>query len=423
MKFLILASLVLGFAAAATASANAPPNARPAAAVATNAGQNLPLLILKSAKPVGSEARVACSAALLPAAGETAGNTNALTGQIKFHGASSQGYAKKSFGLALDESVRWLGMRKSSHWVLNAAFVDRSLMRHKLAYDLFRSLAREGEPRFATASRFVELQLNGNYHGVYLLMERLDRSLLELHRYDSNALTHACLYKAVDHSANFSQPGHAGYEQRDHDGLKVPYWTPMDEFNQFVSRAPDAEFFHPVTGIASRLDLGNAMDFHLLVLLTSNIDGITKNFILARDTPTSALPKPRFFFSVWDYDATFGRSWEASRIDHTAWLSNHLFNRLLGNPTYRQQFAARWRQLREREFSAVTIARMIDDNARTLGDAVGRNLTRWKSQNGAYPDRLTFEEDLRQMKAWTVARIQWLNVEIARRTGVPEAAR
>lgn len=61
---------------------------------------------------------------------------------------------------------------------------------------------------------------------------------------------------------------------------------------------------------------------------------------------------------------------------------------------------------------------MIDDNAATLGDAVHRNAARWKSQSHAYPNRLTFAEDLREMKAWIHARSEWLNSEIARRTGV-----
>ena len=42
-------------------------------------------------------------------------------------------------------------------------------------------------------------------------------------------------------------------------------------------------------GIAARLDLANAIDFQLLVLLTSNTDGITKNFILARSAGATLL--------------------------------------------------------------------------------------------------------------------------------------
>ena len=46
---------------------------------------------------------------------------------VRIHGASSQGYPKKSFGVTLDTPARWPGLRESGHWVLNAAFIDRSL--------------------------------------------------------------------------------------------------------------------------------------------------------------------------------------------------------------------------------------------------------------------------------------------------------
>jgi len=249
------------------------------------------------------------------------------------------------------------------------------------------------------------------------LMERVHRRLLELRAYNSNDVSHACIYKAVDHAANFRRPGHAGYEQREPDPVAGAYWRPLDELNRFVSSAPDAAFFHPLTGIASRLDLDNAIDFHLLVLLTSNIDGITKNFILARDGQPAGLPNPRFFFAPWDYDGTFGRNWNATIVPPSAWLSNHLFHRLLGEPAYRDKFVARWNQLRDREFSAKTIQNMIDANARTLGDAARRNAARWPTTSGLYPDKLAFAEDLAQMKAWVQARIEWLDQEIHQRLG------
>lgn len=414
--------LMLALMATTVSAAEAVPPNR-ASVVLTNFEPNLPVIFLQTTQRITSEVKVPCTARTMLPQGLEPGNTGALTGLIRFHGASSQGYPKKSFGLTLDGPVRWLGMRESQHWVLNAAFVDRSLMRHKLSYDLFRSLSGEGGRRYAADSRFVEVNLNGRYHGAYLLMERVDRALLELRRFDSNAASQACLYKAVDHAANFGHPGRAGYEQREPDPSAREYWGPLEEFNRFVSRAKDGDFFQMETGIASRLDLDNVIDFHLLVLLTSNMDGNDKNFILARNAATPAAPSPRFFFVPWDYDATFGRNWEASRVATTAWLSNHLFDRLQSDYAYRQKFAVRWRRLRAREFSLANLGRMIDENVRTLGAAVLRNATRWKTLDGPYPDRLTFEEDVLQMKEWITARTQWLDAEIARRGGVPATGR
>ncbi len=388
-----------------------------ATAAGAGAESNLPVIELQTTKEIGSEEKVPCTVRLVSPEGIKEGNSDALRGQIRFRGASSQAYDKKSFAFKLDESTRWLGLQKDRDWVLNAAFVDCSMMRHKLSYDLFQSLSADGAKRFASSSRFVEVNLNGRYHGVYLLMERVERSLLGLQRYDRNATRHAVIYKAIDHGADFQQLGHAAYEQHEPEPEVLEYWSPLDELNQFVSKAPNGKFFDAKSGIGSRVDVDYAIDFHLLLLLTSNMDGNDKNFVVARDAPTAVVPQPRFFFVPWDYDATFGRNWEGSIVEPQEWLSNHLFDRLLGNATYKQKYASRWRALRKRQFSVENIARMIDDNARTLGAAATRNERRWKGMLAPDSGELTFTEDLKQMKEWGAARTKWLDEEIGRRTG------
>ncbi len=217
-KNLILIVALFGAAAVAISAAETNPPGRPAISF-TKFEANLPIVFLDAAEPIVSERKVPCSVKLVLPSGSDPGGTDALAGVVRFHGASSQRYEKKSFGITLDTPVRWLGMRESTHWVLMAATVDRSLMRHKLSYDLFRALSVSNAPRFAAASRFIEVNLNGKYHGAYLLMERVDRAMLQLRRYDSNAPHQAVIYKAVDHAANFDRLGHGGYEQREPDPL------------------------------------------------------------------------------------------------------------------------------------------------------------------------------------------------------------
>ena len=60
---------------------------------------------------------------------------------------------------------------------------------------------------------------------------------------------------------------------------------------------------------------------------------------------------------------------------------------------------------------------MIEENVRTLGEASKRNALRWRTPDGPYPDRLTFEEDIAQMQEWTATRLKWLDDEIGRRAG------
>lgn len=386
------------------------------AVAATGAESNLPVLEIHAANEIGSEQYNPCSVKMVLPKNATEKNTDVLPAKIRIRGASSQGYEKKSFALKLEESTRWLGLQKDRDWVLNAAFVDCSMMRHKLSYDLFQSLTVEGARRFAASSRFVEVNLNDRYHGVYLLMERVERSLLDLRRFNKQDTGHACLYKAVDHGADFLQQGHAAYEQHEPEPEVLEYWSPIEDLNRFVGQASDREFFDAKSGIASRIDLDYAIDFHLLLLLTSNMDGSDKNFIIARDASSAAVPQPKFFFVPWDYDATFGRNWEGSIVQPKEWLSNHLFDRLLSNSSCKQKYAARWNALRKRQFSVENISRMIDENARTLGAAATRNERRWKQIDPRDASQLTFTQDLKQMKSWIAARTKWLDTEIARRT-------
>jgi hypothetical protein len=370
---------------------------------------HLPVISLSTTQAIVSDRKVPCTVAVR----SPNGGTNVSRGVVRIHGATSQAYPKKSYGFTLDKPAAIAGLSEREHYVLNAAFVDRSLMRHKLSYDLFRAMSWPGAPRYASGSRFVELELNGQYNGAYLLLERVDRALLQLTPFNSNAPSHACIYKVEDHTGHFAQPGHPGYEQRFPDPQVKEYWKPLDELAEFASKSSDADFLDAQKGIASRLDLDSAIDFQLLVLLTSNMDGIDKNFIIARDVAKPNAPAPRFFFVPWDYDATFGRNWESSRVGTNEWQTSFIFERLHKSADYRKKFAARWKELRAKQFSIAAIHKMIDDNSRALGDAAERNQTRWHMKD--FSDRITYQQDCAEMKAWVASRVAWLDAEIARR--------
>lgn len=128
---------------------------------------SLPVIELSASQDISSEAKISCTVRWIPSPTgvDRTENTKLLNGKIRIHGASAQSYEKKSLALSLDSPTRWLGLTSGRQWVLNAAYVDCSLMRHKLSYDLFQSLSSDGVRRHAASSRFVELRLNGQYHG------------------------------------------------------------------------------------------------------------------------------------------------------------------------------------------------------------------------------------------------------------------
>ncbi len=395
-RFWLMAALVLGAAVARAAD----PATRPAL--------HPPLIRLDASQPIAADPKVPCTMAVDLPPGSPSGQTGPWQGLVRVRGATSQAYPKKSYLVAFEQPVALLDLPKRNQWILNAAYIDRSLMRHKLAYDLFLSLSEPDRPRHAAASRFVEVHLNGKYNGVYLLQQRIDRDVLGLAPFSKDDPAHACLYKAFNHDAGFADAGHSGYEQEEPDPLTAgEYWGPMDTLRAVI-HGDAATFNDPQKGIASHLDLDNVIDFHLLVLVTGNADGITKNFYLARHRPETGKPAPMFFVP-WDYDGTFGRNWDSSPLRPAFWLSNPLMDRLMHAPGYHDRFVERWRQLRQKQFSPDAIIRMIDDNARVLGPAATRNAERWPTDRPPYRDRLSCDQDIAQMKQWIVQRIQWLD--------------
>ena len=377
-----------------------------------NYNPNLPILYIESKDKIMGNLEVPCTAKMLCPEGFEHFNTNLLSGRIKIRGRISRGYPKKSYALELDQSIRLLNMRKDDDWILNSAYIDRSLIRHKLSFDLFKSLSSKEKKRFAVESRFIEVYINGTYRGVYLLMERVDAKLVKLKKYSREDAYHSCIYKAVNHAANFEGTRHRGYTQKEPKRTVQIYWKPLDKFNRFVLSSTEEEFFHPETVIQFRLDIENAIDFHLLVLVTSNYDGITKNFYFSRDGQQSGPLRKRFFFTPWDYDGTFGRNWNSTITRHSDWLSNNLFTQLLSSETYRKQFIARWNYLHKRQFSVKAIHSLIDQYVLALGKSARRNFIRWPANAYIYADKVSFEDDIAHIKSWTEYRINWLHQEI-----------
>ena len=112
------------------------------------------------------------------------GNTGSI--QIKGRGNSTWSYAKKPYKIKLDKKTSLLGLGgKSKHWVLLANYLDESLMRNKLAYDLSEKL---GVPVYMH-STWVDLILNGEFVGNYQLCEqiRIEENRINIYDWEKSA--------------------------------------------------------------------------------------------------------------------------------------------------------------------------------------------------------------------------------------------
>ena len=106
-----------------------------------------------------------------------AGDMNSLKGRGN---STWTQFEKKPFALKLENAADLLGMGEAEKWILFANADDPSNMRNKMVYDYADAV---GLP-YSPDSQWVDLYLNGEYAGLYLLCERIE---IHEERVDINA--------------------------------------------------------------------------------------------------------------------------------------------------------------------------------------------------------------------------------------------
>lgn len=97
-----------------------------------------------------------------------------VTARVKVRGNYSADYSKKPYKIKFGSKQVMLGVNedlKAKEWVLLADYKDRSLLRNPTVHYLADEMLGE-DGYYCTDSRFVEVNVNGTYKGLYLLVEQ-----------------------------------------------------------------------------------------------------------------------------------------------------------------------------------------------------------------------------------------------------------
>lgn len=312
---------------------------------------------------------------------------------IKYRGGFSSQFEKHSFSLELDEKQALAGLPRDDDWILNANYIDKTFMRHKINYDLFRQMSLENKSPLST---YVKLQINEQYQGLYVLMEEVNGGMLHLDKTDSLAMLFKdppifipdSLWMWKD-SSNYFRQKYPKIHTIDHTAY-------MAEFKALIFDSSDAVF---LTEIGEWIAIDNLIDWHILLLLSNNGDGILKNFYLYKTDQFSP-----FKIAIWDYDHSFGRDGDneiQSSDEIIQWERCVLLERLVNIPNspYKAQLKERWETLKE--LGVITpkhLKQMIDENYRLIKPELERNAEKWPLNSSWYYDDNDFQEELEWLK-------------------------
>lgn len=98
-----------------------------------------------------------------------------VMGSLHGRGNTTWNYAKKPYALKLSREAELLGLGSAADWVLLANAADGSHMNNRVILDL----ARQTSMAWTPGCEYVDVYLNGEYSGLYLLTGKVDVGTVE----------------------------------------------------------------------------------------------------------------------------------------------------------------------------------------------------------------------------------------------------
>ena len=312
-------------------------------------------------------------------------STQLYSGKIERRGSSSIGFDKHSYEIDLSKDVPLGKLPTDDDWILNANYIDKTFMRHVFAYDLFRDMHPNN---VAPKTTYVELSLNHQYQGLYVLMEKLDKSTLGIEDQDEVAV----IFKEppLFRLGEYTPQNPKNYYQQTFPKKKKDDRTAfIAGVQNFITNSESSIFSNEIKAI---FDMQSVIDWHLLLLLTNNNDGILKNFYLYKINGTTAIR-----FAPWDYDHSLGRDGDnkLNMIRPLKIERSTLLQRLLTLDWYKAALKKRWTELNQQGiFSLATLQQRINHYEAILKPMVEKNFEKWPVNSRHYYDDNDFATEV-----------------------------
>jgi hypothetical protein len=234
-----------------------------------------------------------------------AGNAKSVNGRGN---TTWSGFKKKPYSLHLTEEANLLYMGNGTKWILLANAVDHTYMRNKIVYEFADAVGMA----FTPDSRMVDLYLNGEYAGVYLLCERLD-----VHPNRVDLSTEGSYLVSLEIGSRLASTGDPYFVTDAKQALRVHYTAAGIDVEtlqrqwQSVENAILAEDgIDPVSGKnwQDLIDLDSWARKYLIDELFGNMDACyaSQYFYQNGENADGKI----YAGPVWDYDLSMGRLWQ-----------------------------------------------------------------------------------------------------------------
>ncbi|MCK4749327.1 MAG: CotH kinase family protein, partial [Bacteroidales bacterium] len=389
---------------------------------------------------------------------------------------------KKSFGIETwdadgnDMDVAFFDFPEEEDYVLMGHIVnleqvymfDRTLMYHYLGYQLFSKMGR-----YSSRTKFIELELNGDYQGLYVFMEKLKRdryriniSTLNPEDSDPESITGGYILK-IDKTAggditidepleyfesnwsddarytsdiSFRSQYDINGELIDFEPYDPPYHSNQYLETYFLYEYPKAryitevqknyiqdyiydfetalltdDFTSEIRTYTDYIDLGSFVDFFIINEVCRNVDGYRLSTYMYKDRGGKLNMGP-----IWDLNIGFDSGdrvpfddWVINYntfVERDAWMMPFWWPRLLEDPIFRSALKARWTELRTNVLHTDELLGMVDQ---AVGYLQGNGAVNRNFALWGGGMGIDYNGSIESLKSFLEERTQWMDSEIA----------
>ena len=350
---------------------------------------------------------------------------------IELRGSTSQSLPKKPYGFTTlkadnqsNNNISLLGMPKENDWVLNALAFDPSLVRDYISYTLSSDLGN-----YAPRGRYCEVVVNGDYKGLYLLMEKIKAdqervNILKMTPSDNNLPNVSGGYITKADKTTGGDP--VAWITPSYSGVPVTYIHDVpkpeeitlaqhnyirDQFDA-LRNVVAAKNHSVTTGYPALMDVPSFVDYILINELASNVDAYQFSTFFHKDRDGKLRAGPIWDLNLtygndlffWGYDRSHTNVWQFANGDNTG---STFWRDLFELPTFRCLLARRWNlaSATGQPLNYNTIIKKLDEVTALISEAAIREDKRW----GTIGDH---SSHILKIKQWLQGRIYWLGINL-----------
>ena len=327
-----------------------------------------------------------------------------------------------------------MGMQQGDEWALYGPFLDRTLIRNYMWLNISAKIMG-----YAPNVRFCECYIDGQYNGLYLMMETIEKSdeRVNISTYDKNSRVIPYMVKMdtfkeneieslptftyytshLDYQAGFTilYPGTTNLTRDVKDYIEK-------DISEFEKALYSYDFKDPEKGYSKYIDVESWIDYYIIQEFLANNDMCSRSTYLYKEAGGKLAMGP-----VWDFNNVCD-NYIASEynVEGFYFTQNRVwYEMLFKDEKFVKQVQERYKELRTTYLNEDYINQYIDKTIEYLGDAIQRNNNVWgycferKNQTSITQylrpierNPESYEEAVEKYRQFIVKRGQWLDANI-----------